>query len=83
MENATRNYGYCYSNNWCFFYLYLSGNIQKCKKNNGEALASSIVMGIEGAIQSREKAEDIMEKEMIAESVMAPILLIRVQHMKI
>jgi len=57
------------------FSIYIYQATYKSVKNNGEALASSIVMGIEGAIQSREKAEEIMEKEMIAESVMASYII--------
>ena len=57
------------------FSIYVYQATYKTEKNNGEALASSIVMGMEAAIQSREKAEEIMEKEMIAESVMASYIL--------
>lgn len=57
------------------FSVYIFQATYKSVKSNGEALASSIVMGMEGAIQSRAKAEEIMEKEMIAESVMASYII--------
>ncbi|WP_016993135.1 methyl-accepting chemotaxis protein [Lysinibacillus boronitolerans] len=57
------------------FSIYIYQATYKSAKNNGEAIANSIVMGMEGAIQSREKAEEIMEKEMIAESVMASYII--------
>ncbi|MFJ7405535.1 MULTISPECIES: methyl-accepting chemotaxis protein [unclassified Lysinibacillus] len=57
------------------FSFYIFQATYKTVKNNGDALASSIVMGMEGAIQSRAKAEEIMEKEMIAESVMASYII--------
>lgn len=57
------------------FSIYIYRATYKSEKSNGEALANSIVMGLEAAIQSREKAEEIMEKEMIAESVMASYIL--------
>jgi len=57
------------------FSIYIYQTTYKNVKNNGEAIANSIVMGMEGAIQSREKAEEIMEKEMIAESVMASFII--------
>ncbi|WP_313149861.1 methyl-accepting chemotaxis protein [Lysinibacillus capsici] len=57
------------------FSIYVYQATYKSEKSNGEAIANSIVMGLEGAIQSREKAEEIMEKEMIAESVMASYII--------
>jgi methyl-accepting chemotaxis protein len=57
------------------FSVYIYQATYKSVKNNGEGLANSIVIGMEGAIQSREKAEEIMEKEMIAESVMASYII--------
>ncbi|TKI50368.1 methyl-accepting chemotaxis protein [Lysinibacillus tabacifolii] len=57
------------------FSVYIFQATYKSVKSNGEALASSIIMGMEGAIQSRAKAEEIMEKEMIAESVMASYII--------
>ncbi|QDP99100.1 methyl-accepting chemotaxis protein [Lysinibacillus fusiformis] len=57
------------------FATYIFQATNKSVKNNGEALANSIVMGMEGAIQARTKAEEIMEKEMIAESVMASYII--------
>lgn len=44
-------------------------------KSNGEALVDSIAMGMEGAIHSREKTEEIMEQEMIGQSVMASYII--------
>ncbi|GLC89247.1 methyl-accepting chemotaxis protein [Lysinibacillus piscis] len=57
------------------FSVYIFQSTNKSVKSNGEALANSIVMGMEGAIHSREKAEEIMEKEMVAESVMASYII--------
>ncbi len=45
------------------FSIYIFQATNKSVKNNGEALANSIVMGMEGAIQARAKAEEIMEKK--------------------
>lgn len=47
----------------------------KSVKENGQALADSIALGLEGSILSREVAEKIMEDEMVAESVMASYIL--------
>ncbi|MEO4052569.1 methyl-accepting chemotaxis protein [Solibacillus sp. CAU 1738] len=50
-----------------FIYTTTNNNIQK----QGEALVESIKLGLEGAILSREVSEQIMEDEMVAESVLA------------
>ncbi|MEG0449778.1 MAG: methyl-accepting chemotaxis protein [Lysinibacillus sp.] len=57
------------------FSVYIYQATNKSVKSNGDALVESIAMGIEGAIKSREKAEEIMEAEMIAESVMASYII--------
>lgn len=54
-----------------YIYYTTSHNI----KSNGEALVESVAMGMEGAIHSREKAEEIMEKEMLGQSVMASYII--------
>ncbi|KOS68238.1 chemotaxis protein [Lysinibacillus contaminans] len=57
------------------FSVYIFQATYKSVKSNGEALVDSISMGMEGAIQSRAKTEEIMEQEMIAESVMASYII--------
>ena len=57
------------------FSVYIFQATYKSVKSNGDALVSSIVMGMEGAIHSRVKAEEMMEKEMIAQSVMASYII--------
>lgn len=49
-------------------YIYLT--TEKSIHQQGEALVDSIKLGIEGAILSREVSENIMEEEMIAQSVL-------------
>ncbi|MFJ7952649.1 methyl-accepting chemotaxis protein [Lysinibacillus sp. NPDC096418] len=57
------------------FSVYIFQATYKSEKSNGEALVNSIAMGMEGAIHSMAKSEEIMEKEMIAESVMASYII--------
>lgn len=57
------------------FSVYIFQATYKSEKSNGEALVNSIAMGMEGAIHSMAKTEEIMEKEMIAESVMASYII--------
>lgn len=47
----------------------------KSIEENGQALVDSIALGIEGSIVSRQVAEQIMEKEMVAQSVMASYII--------
>lgn len=44
-------------------------------KDNGQALVDSIALGLEGAIQSRKVSEQIMEDEMVAQSVLVSYIL--------
>ena len=57
------------------FSVYIFLATSKSIKSNGEALVDSIAMGMEGAIHSRAKTEEIMEKEMIGQSVMASYII--------
>lgn len=57
------------------FSVYIFQATYKSVKNNGEALVDSIAIGMEGAIHSKVKTEEIMEKEMIAQSVMASYII--------
>lgn len=54
-------------------YAYYSTN--QNVKEQGESLVKSITLGLEGAILSRDVAEQIMEEEMIAESVLVSWIL--------
>ena len=57
------------------FSVYIFLATSKSMKSNGEALVDSIAMGMEGAIHSRETTEEIMEQEMIGQSVMASYII--------
>ena len=54
-----------------FIYYKTDESIEK----QGTALVESIKLGLEGAILSREVSENIMEEEMIAESVLISWIL--------
>ncbi|WP_107841303.1 methyl-accepting chemotaxis protein [Metasolibacillus meyeri] len=57
------------------FSIYIYHTTSQNMKRNGEALVESVAMGMEGAIHSRLKAEEIMEKEMLGQSVMASYII--------
>lgn len=57
------------------FSVYIFLATSKSMKSNGEALVDSIAMGMEGAIHSRSKTEEIIEQEMIGQSVMASYIM--------
>lgn len=57
------------------FSVYIFLATSKSMKSNGEALVDSIAMGMEGAIHSRAKTEEIIEQEMIGQSVMASYIM--------
>ena len=44
------------------FSIYVYQATYKSEKSNGEAIANSIVMGLEGAIQSREKQKKLWKR---------------------
>ncbi|SOC05400.1 methyl-accepting chemotaxis protein [Ureibacillus xyleni] len=54
-----------------YIYTATSKNVQE----QGEALVQSITLGLEGAILSRDVSEQIMEQEMVAESVLISWIL--------
>lgn len=52
------------------FARFLYGSMIATMKEQGYALTDSIALGLEGAMKAREVSEEILEKEMIAESVL-------------
>ena len=57
------------------FALFIYNAAEKSVRANGEALVESIAIGMNSTIYSREKAERIMEQEMLSQSVMASYIL--------
>lgn len=57
------------------FALFIYTAAEKSVRANGEALVSSIALGMDATLYSREKAEGIMEQEMLSQSVMASYIL--------
>lgn len=57
------------------FALFIYNAAEKSVRANGEALVESIAIGMNSTIHSREKAERIMEQEMLSQSVMASYIL--------
>lgn len=57
------------------FAMIINSAISKSISENGQALVDSVSLGLESSILSRQVAEQILEDEMVAESVMASYII--------